>query len=163
MTDLTESTKKLRSALVKDIESKVTTSRDNERNIEKETKTYREEVKAVIKTITEEGNYWKELIDEKIDKFVKLVQKEEQKVLQNMSALTKDYRAVFENCQQWHKNIEEMETLADVLLLHKLKQLKINVDNTDLKQVPERDSVSYRTKVISGTEIDNLFGELQFR
>lgn len=161
--DLTKSTENLRSELAKDIESKVTTSRQNVSKIEKETKAYREEVKAVIKNFTDEGNYWKKLIDQKVGSFVKLVQDEEQKALQNMSALTKVYRGDFENCQQWQKNIKEMETLADVLLLRKLKQLKIDVDNIDLKQVPERSSVSYRNKNPSDTEIDSLFGELKFR
>ena len=69
MTDLTKSTKKLRSELAKDIESKETTSRQNVNTIEKYTKAYREEVKAVIKTITEESNYWKKLIDKKSRRF----------------------------------------------------------------------------------------------
>ncbi|CAG2245909.1 TRIM9_67 [Mytilus edulis] len=163
MTDLTKSTEKLKSELVKNIESKVTTSKLNLDKIEKETKTYREEVKAVIKTITDEGNHWKNLIDKKVDSFVKLVKDEEQKALQNMSALTKIYRGDLENCQQSQNNIKEMETMADVLLLQKLKQLKIDVDNIDLKQVTERSSVSYRNKKPSGIEIDSLFGELQFK
>ncbi|CAG2230564.1 unnamed protein product [Mytilus edulis] len=163
MTDLTKSTKKLRSELVKDIELKETTSRQNVNTIEKYTKAYREEVKAVIKTITEEGNYWKKLIDKKVEGFVKLVQDEEQKALHNMSALIKVHRKDFENCQQWQKNIKEMESIADVLLLKKLKKLKVDVDNIELQQVPERSSVSYRNKKPLGTEIDSLFGELQFK
>ncbi|CAC5408089.1 unnamed protein product [Mytilus coruscus] len=149
MTDLTQSTVKLRSELAKDIELKVTTSKQNVNKIEHFTKAYREEVKAVIKTITEEGNYWKKLIAKKVDGFVKLMQDEEQKAFHNMSALTKVYRGVLENCQKWQKNIKEMETIADILLLQKLKQLKIDVDNIDLKQVPERSSVSYRNKKVS--------------
>ncbi|CAG2193638.1 unnamed protein product [Mytilus edulis] len=163
MTDLTKSTKKLRSELAKDIELKETTSRQNVNTIEKYTKAYREEVKAVIKTITEEGNYWKKLIDKKVEGFVKLVQDEEQKALHNMSALIKVHRKDFENCQQWQKNIKEMESIADVLLLKKLKKLKVDVDNIELQQVPERSSVSYRNKKPLGTEIDSLFGELQFK
>ncbi|CAG2238770.1 unnamed protein product [Mytilus edulis] len=163
MTDLTKTTVKRRSELAKDIELKITTSRQNVNKIENYTKAYREEVKAVIKTITEEGNYWKKLIDKKVDSLVELVQDEEQKALHNMSALTKVYRGVFENCQQWQKNIKELETVADVLLLQKLKKLKVDVDNIDLKQVQERSSVSYRNKKHSHTEIDSLFGELQFR
>ncbi|CAG2212844.1 unnamed protein product [Mytilus edulis] len=54
MTDLTKSTEKLRSELVENIESKVTKSRQNVNKIENYTKAYREEVKAVIRTITEE-------------------------------------------------------------------------------------------------------------
>ncbi|XP_076071170.1 E3 ubiquitin-protein ligase TRIM33-like isoform X2 [Mytilus galloprovincialis] len=163
MTDLTKSTKKLRSELAKDIELKETTSRQNVNTIEKYTKAYREEVKAVIKTITEEGNSWKKLIDKKVEGFVKLVQDEEQKALHNMSALIKVHRKDFENCQQWQKNIKEMESIADVLLLKKLKKLKVDVDNIELQQVPERSSVSYRNKKPLGTEIDSLFGELQFK
>ncbi|XP_063416385.1 E3 ubiquitin-protein ligase TRIM9-like [Mytilus trossulus] len=163
MTDLTKSTKKLRSELAKDIELKEISSRQNVNTIEKYTKAYREEVKAVIKTITEEGSYWKKLIDNKVEDFVKLVQDEEQKALQNMSALTKIYRKDFENCQQLQKNIKEMESIADVLLLKKLKKLRIDVDNIELQQDPESSSVSYRNKKRLGTEIDSLFGELQFK
>ncbi|VDI50317.1 Hypothetical predicted protein, partial [Mytilus galloprovincialis] len=163
MTDLTKSTAKLRSELVKTIESKIATSSQTVSKIERETKTYREEVKAVIKTITDDGKYLKNLIDKKVDSFVKLVQDEEHKALQNMSTINKFYKGVFENCQQWQKNITEMETIADVLLLQKLKKLKVDSDNIDLKQVPERSSVSYINKKPSGTEIDSLFGELQFK
>ncbi|CAG2212842.1 TRIM9_67 [Mytilus edulis] len=144
MTDLTKSTTNLRSDLAKDIESKITTSRQNVSKIENETKAYREEVKTVTKTITEEGNYWKKLIDHQVDSFVRLVQDEKQKALQNMSAQSKVYRGIFEICQQWQNTIKEMETVADVVLFRKLKLLKIDVDNKDLKQVPERSSVSYK-------------------
>ncbi|CAG2245447.1 TRIM9_67 [Mytilus edulis] len=137
MTDLTRSTVQLRSELSKNIDAKVTTSKLSLSKIEKETKAYREEVKAVIKTITEEGNYWKNLIDTKVDSFVRLVQNEEQKALQNMSALLKIYRGVFENYQQWQKNIKEMESIEDTLLLQKLRKLKVDVGNIDLKQIPK--------------------------
>ncbi|CAC5385685.1 unnamed protein product [Mytilus coruscus] len=71
MTDLTKSPEKPRSELVKNVESKVTTSKQNINEIEIETQTYREEVKDVIKTITEEGNYWKQLIDKKVEALIK--------------------------------------------------------------------------------------------
>lgn len=67
MTDLTKSAVIIRSELVKNIESKQTSSQLNLNKIEKETKAYREKVKTVIKTITNEGNYWKDLIDQKVD------------------------------------------------------------------------------------------------
>ncbi|XP_071127144.1 transcription intermediary factor 1-beta-like [Mytilus edulis] len=163
MTDLTKSTEKLRFEVVKNIEAKVATSKVNLSKIEKETKTYRDEVRAVIKTITEEGNYWKNLIDKKVGNCVRLLHDEEQKTLQNITALTKVYRGVFENCQQWEKKIKEMETMADILLIQKLKKLKVDVDNIDLKPVPERSYVSYRNKKLSGTEIDSLFGRSSLR
>ncbi|CAG2209944.1 unnamed protein product [Mytilus edulis] len=163
MTDLTKSAEKLRFEVVKNIEAKVTTSKVNLSKIEKETKTYRDEVKAVIKTITEEGNYWKNLIDKKVGSFVRLLHDEEQKTIQNITALTKVYRRDIENCQQWEKKIKEMETMADVLLFERLKKLKVDVDNIDLKPVPEGSYVSYRNKKPSGTEIDSLFGEMQFK
>ncbi|XP_052076592.1 transcription intermediary factor 1-beta-like [Mytilus californianus] len=163
MTDLTKSTEKLKSELAEDIKSKVTTSRQNVSKIEKETKIYSEEVKAVIKTITDEGKHWKKLIDQKVESFIKLVQDKEQKALQNMSVLTKVFRGEFEIFQHWQKTITEMETIADVLMLRKLKQLKLDVDNIDSKPVPERSSVSYEKKKPAGTEIDSLFGELKFK
>ncbi|XP_071124179.1 transcription intermediary factor 1-beta-like [Mytilus edulis] len=161
MTDLTKSTDKLRFEVVKKIKAKVTTSKVNLSKIEKETTTYCDEVKAVIKTITEEGNYWKNLIDKKVGSFVR--HDEEQKTLQNITALIKVYRGDIETCQQWEKKIKEMETMADVLLLQKLKKLKVDVDNIDVKPVPERSYVSYRNRKPSGTEIDSLFGEMQFK
>ncbi|XP_071127139.1 E3 ubiquitin-protein ligase TRIM45-like isoform X2 [Mytilus edulis] len=163
MVDLTKSTEKLRFEVVKNIKAKVTTSKVNLSKIEKETKTYRDEVRAVIKTITEEGNYWKNLIDKKVDCFVRLLHDEEQKTLQNITALTKVYRGDIENCQQWEKKIKKMETMADVLLLQKLKKLKVDVDKIDLNPVPGRSYVSYRNKSPSGTEVDSLFGEMQLK
>ncbi|XP_076071176.1 uncharacterized protein LOC143042648 isoform X2 [Mytilus galloprovincialis] len=56
-----------------------------------------------------------------------------------------------------------METMADVLLCERLKKLKVDVDNIDLKPVSEGSYVSYRNKKSSGTEIDSLFGEMQFK
>ncbi|CAC5405739.1 unnamed protein product [Mytilus coruscus] len=163
MVDLTKSTEKLRSELSKSIESKITTSKSNISKIEVETKTYREEVKAVIKTITDEGNYWKQFIDKKVEALIKLVQDKEHKEIQNMSAYSEVYEGVVENCQTWQTNIKKMETTTDVLLLKKLKQLKTDVEQTVLKQIPDAPAVSYRNKKPSGTEIDNLFGELKFR
>ncbi|CAC5402511.1 unnamed protein product [Mytilus coruscus] len=65
MTDLTTSTLKLKYELVGNFKSKVATIKLNLSKIEKDTKAYREEVKAVIKIITKEGNNWKKLIDKK--------------------------------------------------------------------------------------------------
>ncbi|CAC5408088.1 unnamed protein product [Mytilus coruscus] len=61
------------------------------------------------------------------------------------------------------KNIKTMETTTDFLLLKKLKQLKTDVDQIVLKEIPDAPIVSYRHKKPSDTEIDKLFGELQFR
>lgn len=163
LTDLTKSTLTLKSELVKNIESKIGTSNLNLNKLQSDTKAYREEVKAVIKMITEEGNNLKKLIDKKVESLVKLVQDGEQKALQSISAVTEVYLRVDKHCQQWEKNVKEMETIADELLLQKLQKLKIDVDDTDLKQVPERFSVSYKNKKLSVSEIDSLFGELQFR
>ncbi|VDI58749.1 Hypothetical predicted protein [Mytilus galloprovincialis] len=161
MTDLTESTLKLKSELVRNIESTVATSNFNLSKIETDTKAYREEVKAVIKTITEEGNNWKKLIDKKVNSLVKQVQDGEQNALHSMSALTLFNRELLDNCQQWQNNVKEMETTTDVSLLQKLKQIKTDVDKIEFMHIPVAPSVSYRNRKSSGTNIDTLFGELQ--
>ncbi|XP_052076589.1 E3 ubiquitin-protein ligase TRIM36-like isoform X2 [Mytilus californianus] len=163
MTDLAESTEKLRSELVKNIESKVATSNVTLTEIEKDTKAYREKVKAIIKTITEEGKNWKKLIDKKINSLVKLVQNGEQKALQSMSVLTTFNRELLEKYQQLQNNVKEMEITADVSLVQKLKQIKTDVDNIEIKHIPVTPSVSYINRKPSVTDIDTLFGELQFR
>ncbi|XP_063416198.1 E3 ubiquitin-protein ligase TRIM36-like [Mytilus trossulus] len=165
LTDLTKSAVKLKLELVKIIESTITTSTSCIGKIEEDTKTYHQKTKTVNKTITEEGNYYKELIDKKVHSFVKLVQDETQKALGSMSTATKVYLDILENCQQWQKNITEMETKSDVLLVKKLKHLKTDVDQTVLKQSLDtpRPSVSYTNKKLSDTDIDNLFGDLTFQ
>ncbi|XP_063416386.1 E3 ubiquitin-protein ligase TRIM45-like [Mytilus trossulus] len=163
MTDLTESTLKLKSELAKHIVLKVATSNLNLSKIEKDTKAYCEEVKAVIKTITEEGENWKKLIDKQVDGLVKLVKDAEQKALQSMSALTKYNRGLLDNYKQWQNNIKEMETTADVPLLNKLKQIKIDVDKIELKQIPDAPSVSYTNRKSPGIEIARLFGSLNLQ
>ncbi|CAC5402512.1 unnamed protein product [Mytilus coruscus] len=162
MKGLAETTLKFKSELFENIESKAGTTNFNLGKIEKDTKVYREKVKAVIKTITEEGKYWKQLIDKKVEALIKLVQDKEQKETQNMTAYSEVYKGVAENCQTWQNNIKKMETTADIILLNKLKQLKTDVDKFVLKQIPDAPSVSYKSKTPAGTEIDNLFGEIQF-
>ncbi|VDH94202.1 Hypothetical predicted protein [Mytilus galloprovincialis] len=163
MTDLTKSTIKLKSELAKSIESKITTSRQNINKIEIETNTYREIVKTVIKTITDEGNYWKNLIDKKVEALIKIVQDKELKEIQNMNAYIEVYNEVVENGQTLQTNMMTMETTADVLLLKKLQQLETDVEQIVLKQVPDAPFMSFRKRELSGTEIDNIFGELVFR
>lgn len=165
MNDLTKSAVKLKFELIKIIESTITTSTSCIGTIEEDTKTYHQKTKAVNKTITEEGNYYKEFIDKKVHSFVKLVQDETQKALGSMSTATKVYLEILENCQQWQKNITEMETKSDVLLYKKLKHLKTDVDQIVSKQSLDtpRPSVSYTNKILSDTDIDNLFGELTFQ
>ncbi|CAC5408087.1 unnamed protein product [Mytilus coruscus] len=163
MTDLTKSTVQLRSELSKNIDAKITTTKLGLNKIEKETKAYREEVEAVIKTITDEGNYWKNLIDKKVEALIKLVRVKEQKRIQNILTYREVYKEAVENCQTMQKNIKTMETTTDFLLLKKLKQLKTDVDQIVLKEIPDAPIVSYRHKKPSDTEIDKLFGELQFR
>lgn len=114
--------------------------------IEKETETYSEEVEAVTQTITEEGNYRKPLIGKKVESLPKLVQDRTYKEQQNMSAYWKVYIRVLANCTKWQKNIKKMETTTGVLLLEKLKQFKTDVDQINLKHVPDVPSVSYNVK-----------------
>ncbi|CAC5406568.1 unnamed protein product [Mytilus coruscus] len=138
-------------------------STQNISKIEKETQTYRDKVKAVIKTITDEGNYWKKLIDEKVEALIKSVHDREQKEIRSMSAYSEVYEGVVKTCQTWQKSIKKMETTADVLMLQKLKQLKTDVDQIVLKPILDAPYESYRNKKPSATQIDNLFTELQFR
>ncbi|XP_063414665.1 tripartite motif-containing protein 46-like [Mytilus trossulus] len=163
MTDLAESTEKLRSDLVEKIKSKEETSNLNLSKIEENTKAYREEIKAVIKSITEEGNNWKKLIDKKVESLVKLVQDGEQKALQSMSVLTQFNKELLGKCQQWQINVKDMDTTEDVSLLQKLKQIKTDIDKRECKQILDGPYVSYRNRKSSGTEIDTLFGELKLQ
>ncbi|CAC5423701.1 unnamed protein product [Mytilus coruscus] len=162
MTDLAELMLELKSKVSNVIISKSTTSQLNISKIKEETKTYREEVKAVIKTITDEGKYWKQLFDKKEEALIKEVQDKEHKEIQNMTAYREVNEGVVENCQTWQKDIKKMETTADILLFKKLKQLKPEVDQIVLKPIPNAPSVSYRNKKPLSTEIDSLFGELTF-
>ncbi|XP_071128203.1 transcription intermediary factor 1-beta-like [Mytilus edulis] len=162
MKELAESIQELKYKLFEKIETKVATANFNLDKIAKDTKAYREKVKAVIKTITREGKYWKQLIDKKVEALIKLVQDKEQRETQNMTAYSEVYKGVAENCQTWQSNTKKMKTTADILLLNKLKQLKYDFDQIVVKQIPNAPDVSYRNKKTSDAEIDNLFGELQF-
>ncbi|VDI29368.1 Hypothetical predicted protein [Mytilus galloprovincialis] len=162
MTDLTETTLELKSEVSKVIISKITASQLNISRIKEETKTYREEVKVVIKTITDEANYWKQLIDKKVEALIKEVQNKEHKEIQNMSTYSEVNEGVVENCETWQKDIKTMETTADILLFKKLKQLKPEVDQIVLKPIPNAPFVSYRNKKPLSTDLDSLFGKLSF-
>ncbi|VDI42556.1 Hypothetical predicted protein [Mytilus galloprovincialis] len=163
MTDLTESTLKLKSEISKGIELKITKSRSNLSKIEEETQDYREQVKIVIKSITSAGIFLKQLIDKKVEALIKLVQDKEQKEMQNMTAYREVYKGVVEKCETLQKKISTMETTANVPLFKKLKQLETDCDQLVLKPIHSAPSVSYRNKKPSSKKIDNLFGELEFR
>lgn len=163
MTDLKETSEKIKAELLGNLEYKVSTANLNISKMEKKTEVYRDEIKAVIKTITEEGNYLKELIDKKVEALIKSVQDGEQKEIQNLSAYTESYREVLDKCITWQKEIGEVETKAYSLLLQKLKKIKTDVDLIELKQVLDKPSMSYSKKELCGTDIDTLFGKLSLR
>lgn len=168
-TDPSESTKnkmeKLQTESLINIEEKVTTAKSYISQMDNIRKSYRENIKKVINTITEEGDDLKKLVDQKVDEFKKLIRDEEQKEIEKMVTYNKGCRVILQKFQSLEKDIKDVVATADVhiQLLQKMKQLNTDLDSIELKEVPDEPYASYRNKKLSGTDIQSLFGDLQFR
>ncbi|CAG2208298.1 unnamed protein product [Mytilus edulis] len=168
-TDSSESTKnkleKLQTESLMNIEEKVAKAKSCISQMDNNRKSYREIIKKVINSITEDAEDLKKLVDKKVDDFKKLIRDAEQKEIEKMVTYNKGCRADLQKFQSLEKDIKDEVATTDVYiqLLQKMKQLNTDVDSIELQEVPDEPDVSYINKKLSGTDIDNLFGELQFR
>lgn len=168
-TDSSESTKnkleKLQTESLMNIEEKVAKAKSCISQMDNNRKSYREIIKKVISSITEDAEDLKKLVDKKVDDFKKLIRDAEQKEIEKMMTYNKGCRADLQKFQSLEKDIKDEVATTDVYiqLLQKMKQLNTDVDSIELQEVPDEPDVSYKNKKLSGTDIDNLFGELQFR
>ncbi|XP_063416384.1 uncharacterized protein LOC134698025 [Mytilus trossulus] len=167
-TDPSESTKnkleKLQTESLMKIEEKVARAKSCITQMDDTRKSYRENIKKVIHTITEDGDDLKKLIKQKVDEFKKKIRDEEQKEIEKMVIYNKGCRAVLQQFQSLEKDIKAVVATTDVhiQLLQKMKQFNTDVDSVELQEVPDEPNVPYRNKKLSDTDQENLFGELQF-
>ncbi|VDI83803.1 Hypothetical predicted protein [Mytilus galloprovincialis] len=167
-TDPSESTKnkleKLQTESLMNIEDKVARAKSCISQMDDTRKSYRENIKKVIHTITEDGDDLKKLIDQKVDEFRNMIRDEEQKEIEKMVTYNKGCRAVLQKFQSLEKDIKAVVASTDVhiQLLQKMKQFNTDVDSVELQEVPDEPNVPYRNKKLSDTDKENLFGKLQF-
>lgn len=170
-TDPSESTKnkleELQTESLMNIEEKVAKAKSCISQMDNNRKSYRENIKKVINTITEDGDHLKKLVDQRIDELKKMIRDKEEKEIEKMVTYNKGCRAVLQKFQSLEKDIKDVVATTDVhiQLLQKMKQFNADVDSIELQDVPDEPSASYTNKKLSGTDIDTLhalFGELQF-
>ncbi|CAC5382297.1 unnamed protein product [Mytilus coruscus] len=160
--EINESTQGLQAEVEQVIESKIKSVRTNLDKIEQGTKRYQSDVKEAIRTITEEGNQLKQLIDKKVQTMIASLEEKEATSLQALQSISAGFQNDLEKLKKCQNTFTNSQTITDVAkLLKQLKHIMSDLDDTEEKNPPLMPTVKYiMKKDITESEILKYFGDI---
>ncbi|XP_071124345.1 FSD1-like protein [Mytilus edulis] len=124
---------------------------------------YQADVQKVIQAIREEGRYLKEMIDTKVEGIINTVKEKETKNVQTLQSVGNELKTALDKAKEQQKFYQDTQGIKDTTkLLQKLTQIKSQIDQIEVIQIPIMPSVKYDKKTVADSETGKLFGELTF-
>ncbi|CAC5372854.1 unnamed protein product [Mytilus coruscus] len=147
----------------KEINMKLNKLKTNIMAIDQGTKAYQCDVNAVIHSIREEGILLKKLIDTKVEDLLKSVKEKYATKLQSLQSIGNEFKTAFDKAEEQHKIYQDTTQITETSkLLLKLKQIKLQIADVEVKQLPGMPSVNYFKNRAPASEIEKLVGDLRF-
>lgn len=127
------------------------------------TQKYQTDVNGVIRAIREDGRQLKELIDNRVEGLIRLVEERTARNLQILQTIGYEFKTALEKANTQQKIYQDLQGIKDnTKLLQKLKQIQSQIDVVEERQIPVIQSVKYANKKASSSAIERLLGELTF-
>ncbi|XP_071144981.1 E3 ubiquitin-protein ligase TRIM38-like [Mytilus edulis] len=152
----------LKSKFEEDISTKINKARGNVYRLEHNLSAFNGQVETVIKSITEEGNKLKSMIDRCTAKRIASLQEKARYESKRLSAILSDHKIAVENANALNNrkiSIEEQSRI-DGSLIKMLKTLNEGIDELGVS-LPEFPSATYTPKVVNENDISQLLGTYQ--
>ncbi|CAC5358553.1 unnamed protein product [Mytilus coruscus] len=131
--------------------------------IDQGTNAYTCDVTAVIHSIREHGILLKKLIDTKVEDLIRLVKVKHATKLQSLQSIGNEFKTAFDKADEQHKIYRDTTQMTETSkLLLKLKQIKLQIAEVEVKQLPGMPSIKYVKNRAPGGEIEKLVGDLTF-
>ena len=159
-----DSNKEVQTEISKYLDSKVDNVRSSAKVIAGTRKTYKTEVEATIRTITEHGNTIKCMVDAKVDSLLKALREKgniELKALDKAKEYCKDLLGEATKQQQIYQDM--IKQCDEVALFQKMKKMKSDIEIVKSVDVTSLPSAAYNRKNSNFPDVEKLFGNLTFQ
>ncbi|CAG2243218.1 unnamed protein product [Mytilus edulis] len=150
----------LKTKIEEDISTKINKARENVSRLEQNRSAFNGQVETVIKSITEEGNKLKSMIDRCTAKRIASIQEKARYESKRLSAILSDHKIAVENANALNSrkiSIEEQSRI-DGSLIKMLKTLNKDIDELEVCPLPKFPSPTYTPKVVNENDISQLLG-----
>ncbi|XP_052098014.1 keratin, type I cytoskeletal 9-like isoform X2 [Mytilus californianus] len=160
MLGMEESVQNLKEKITKCVEFRVESLEKKITYVEDGTRKYKSQIETASQSINEEAKHLKDLIDRRAEVLIESFKGEEENNLVTLSTANTEFTDSLERVNIVHRAIADTANMLDVALIPKLKQFQEEINNMEMKEVPDLPAIDYSKKNISETDIRNLFGEL---
>ncbi|XP_063413453.1 transcription intermediary factor 1-beta-like [Mytilus trossulus] len=161
--EIKESTEGIKAEVKMMIDMKMRNLQSHKADIDQGNNKYQADVQQIVQTIREEGRQLKTMIDKEVEGFIKTLQKKDTKNVQTLQSVGNELKTALDKAKEQQKFYQDTLGIKDTTkLLQKLKQIKSQIDQIEVIQIPIMPSVKYVRQKVAESEIGKLFGELTF-
>ncbi|XP_076072130.1 transcription intermediary factor 1-beta-like [Mytilus galloprovincialis] len=161
--EIKESTEGIKAEVKMLIDMKMRNLQSKITDINQGTHTYQADVQKVIQTIKEEGRTLKEMIDKKVEGLINTLKEKDTRNVKTLQSVGNELKTALDKAKEQQKFYQDTQGIKDTMkLLHKLKQIKSQIDQIEEIQIPIMPSVKYDKKTVAEADIGKLFGDLKF-
>ncbi|CAG2248380.1 unnamed protein product [Mytilus edulis] len=141
------------------IRAKENESIHNMKKIEDSLKSFNNSVESVIKSINDEGNIIKRMVDKSVAQMIALVKEQSKKEKGKLLNSLADAKSVFVDGQTLDRKRKELEkTRQDGSLVQKINNLKEEIDKLTINSLPEFPKISFSRKSVAEDDIRQMMG-----
>ncbi|XP_063416420.1 E3 ubiquitin-protein ligase TRIM9-like [Mytilus trossulus] len=164
LSEINESLESIKAEVKIDVETKIKKLQSIIAEIDQGTHTHQVDVQGVIQAIREEGKHLKEMIDTKVEDLIDTLKEKDTGIVQTLQSVGNELKTALDKAKEQQQFYQDTQGIKDTTkLLQKLKQIKSQIDQIEVVQIPIMPSVKYAKKTVAESEIGKLFGELTFR
>ncbi|XP_071142870.1 E3 ubiquitin-protein ligase TRIM71-like isoform X1 [Mytilus edulis] len=141
------------------IRGKTTKANQNIKKIEESLNVFDNSVESVIKTINDEGNMIKRMVDKSVAQMIALVKEQSKKEKDKLINILSDAKSVLVGGQTLDRKRNELDkTRQDGSLVQKINNLKDEIDKLHISSLPEFPKISFSRKSVAEGDIRQLIG-----
>ncbi|CAG2216783.1 unnamed protein product [Mytilus edulis] len=141
------------------IRAKTNEATHNIRKIEESVISFDNSVESVIKSINDEGNMIKRMVDKSVAQMIALVKKQSKKEKDRLINMLSDAKSVLLVGQNLDRKRNELDkNRQDGSLVQKINNLKEEIDKLTINYLPEFPNISFSRKSVAEDDIRQLIG-----
>ncbi|CAG2241612.1 unnamed protein product [Mytilus edulis] len=148
----------------KQVRDKTNEANQNITKIEDSLKSFDNDVKSVIKAITDQSNMIKRMIDKSVAQMIVLVKeqskKEKDKLMKSLSS-AKSVLVAGQNLDKRRRDLDK--TRPDETMVQRINKMKEEINELHIESPPEFPKIAFEGKAVTEDDIRQLIGTYTFR
>ncbi|XP_052102911.1 E3 ubiquitin-protein ligase TRIM9-like [Mytilus californianus] len=160
LSKLKDTISELKSKIEQKVLTKLNKTSGNVSKLKQYLSLFNGQVETVIRSITEEGNKIKSMVDQYTANKITSLQEQARKESERLAAILSDHKIAFENAyaSKNRKISIEEKSRHDGSLIKMLKTQNEDIDKVEVCPLPKFPSVSYIPKLVKDSDISQLLG-----